>query len=127
MVETKEHIFVRCKIALDIWIDILKWWNITNVHLNNLYDVIHLADYAPIASKHSRFFDVVVQTTIWALWKFRNDSTFSMKRPRKDLIFSDVKLLSFTWVSSRCEKPCLNWIEWFNDPCNALSTLCNLP
>nr|GEU32540.1 RNA-directed DNA polymerase, eukaryota, reverse transcriptase zinc-binding domain protein [Tanacetum cinerariifolium] len=53
----KEHIFVRCKIALDTWRDVLKWWNITNIHFNNLYDVIYLADYVSIAGKHSRFFD----------------------------------------------------------------------
>ncbi|GKD76252.1 RNA-directed DNA polymerase, eukaryota, reverse transcriptase zinc-binding domain protein [Tanacetum coccineum] len=58
-IETEEHIFVRCKIALDTWRDVLKWWNIINIHFNNLYDVIHLADYVLIAGKHSRFFDAV--------------------------------------------------------------------
>ncbi|GJS70033.1 RNA-directed DNA polymerase, eukaryota, reverse transcriptase zinc-binding domain protein [Tanacetum coccineum] len=58
-IETEEHIFVRCKIALDTWRNVLKWWNITNIHFNNLYNVIHLADYVPIAGKHSRFFDAV--------------------------------------------------------------------
>ncbi|GJX74031.1 RNA-directed DNA polymerase, eukaryota [Tanacetum coccineum] len=66
-IETEEHIFVRCKIALDTWRDVLKWWNITNIHFNNLYDVIHLADYVPIAGKHSRFFDAV------DLWRVCND------------------------------------------------------
>ncbi|PWA80455.1 serine/threonine-protein kinase SAPK1 [Artemisia annua] len=71
------------------------WWKIPNLHHNNLSDVIHLADQALIAAKHTRFLDIMVQTTIWALWKFKNEMTFSLKSPRKDLIFSDIKHLDF--------------------------------
>ena len=71
---------VRCKIVVDIWKDVFKWWKFPNLQLNNLCDVIQLADQTLIASK---FLDVVVQMTIWVLWKFRNDVTFSLKRPSK--------------------------------------------
>ena len=109
----EEHVFVYCKISVDIWKDVLNWWQITNTQFHNLHDVIHMADHAPIVAKHSRFFDVVVQTTIWCLWKFRNEVTFSVKRPSKDLLFCDIKLLSYTWVSSRGRKSCLNGTDWY--------------
>nr|GEV32531.1 RNA-directed DNA polymerase, eukaryota, reverse transcriptase zinc-binding domain protein [Tanacetum cinerariifolium] len=65
-IETEEHVFVHCKIAVDIWKDIFKWWKIPILHLNNLSDVVHLADQDLIAAKHTRFLDALVQTTIWS-------------------------------------------------------------
>ena len=46
--------------------------------------------------------------------------TFSLKRPSKELIVNDIKLSSFSWITSRIRKVNLNWINWFNDPCNAI-------
>nr|GEV08814.1 RNA-directed DNA polymerase, eukaryota, reverse transcriptase zinc-binding domain protein [Tanacetum cinerariifolium] len=31
-IETEEHVFVHCKIAVDIWKDIFKWWKIPILH-----------------------------------------------------------------------------------------------
>ncbi|GKA36926.1 RNA-directed DNA polymerase, eukaryota, reverse transcriptase zinc-binding domain protein, partial [Tanacetum coccineum] len=99
--ETEDHVFVTCTIAAGVWKQVLKWWKISNVPIGTLMDVIQLADNAPIASNHSKFLDVVVQTTIWSIWKFRNDMAFSHVRPRKDLLLNDIKLMSYNWISSR--------------------------
>ena len=125
-IETEEHLFVDCRIARHTWINVLKWWRIPNTTFHCLQDVFQLADHLPVDAKFSRFFDAVIQTTIWSLWRFRNSVVFSQKKPSKDLLFNDIKILSFNWIVSRCKKPLLNWIEWFNHPCNALSTPCNL-
>ncbi|GJR46816.1 hypothetical protein Tco_1314919 [Tanacetum coccineum] len=63
-----------------------------------------LADRVPLPAASIRFFDVVVQTIHWLLWRFRNDTTFATKRPNKQLIIDDVKLSSFNWISSRQKK-----------------------
>ncbi|GKB51228.1 RNA-directed DNA polymerase, eukaryota, reverse transcriptase zinc-binding domain protein [Tanacetum coccineum] len=63
--ESEDHLFVSCVIAVEIWKNILDWWGISNVGINNLYDVINLADRVPLEPKHSNFFEVVVQTAIW--------------------------------------------------------------
>ncbi|GJU90796.1 retrotransposon protein, putative, ty1-copia subclass [Tanacetum coccineum] len=39
-IETEEHVFVHCKIVVDIWKDIFKLWKIPILHLNNLFDVL---------------------------------------------------------------------------------------
>ncbi|GKF34980.1 hypothetical protein Tco_0108180, partial [Tanacetum coccineum] len=77
------------------------WWNIPNITIANLLEGLNLADTVPIIAASISFFDVVVQTTHWLLWRFRNNTTFATKRPNKQLIIDDVKLSSFTWISSR--------------------------
>lgn len=66
-VETEDHLFVSCKLSADIWIDVFKWWDLTNVSPTSLNDMMYVADHAPIEDKHRRYFDVVIQTTILAL------------------------------------------------------------
>ncbi|GJR14954.1 RNA-directed DNA polymerase, eukaryota, reverse transcriptase zinc-binding domain protein [Tanacetum coccineum] len=124
-VETEKHLFVDCKIARDTWINVLNWWRIPITTFQSVQDVFQLADESPLEAKISRFFDAVIQTTIWSLWRFRNNVIFSRKKPAKDLFFNDIKILSFNWIVSRCRETFLNLIEWFNHPCNALSAPCN--
>ncbi|GJR87366.1 hypothetical protein Tco_0211377 [Tanacetum coccineum] len=85
VVETEEHLFVDCKIARDTWINVLNWWRIPNTTFLSLQDVFQLADDSPLEAKFSRFFDAVIQTTIWSLWRFRNNVIFSLKKTIKDL------------------------------------------
>nr|GEU80731.1 hypothetical protein [Tanacetum cinerariifolium] len=80
------------------------WWNIPSITITNLLEGLNLADTVPVTAASISFFDVVVQTTHWLLWRFRNNSTFATKRPNKQLIIDDVKLSSFTWISSRQKK-----------------------
>ena len=107
-IESEEHIFVMCNVAREAWKNILLWWKIDNTSINNLYDAINLADRVSLPTKLLKAFDVVVQTTLWFLWKFRNNVVFSSKRPRKELIFNDIKLYSFVWISNRLKKTYMN-------------------
>lgn len=58
----------------------------------------------PLPAATTKFFDAVVQATLWTLWRFRNDMIFASKRPNKRLILDNIKLSSFTWCSSRQKK-----------------------
>ncbi|GJW90055.1 RNA-directed DNA polymerase, eukaryota, reverse transcriptase zinc-binding domain protein [Tanacetum coccineum] len=114
-----DHIFAKCCIAVDTWRDVLLWWHIPGITIISLEDVLSLADRVPLESKFHHYFDVVVGTTVWHLWSFRNNMTFSQKRPRKDLIFNDIKLSAFTWISSRNKNVSPSWLEWLCNPCNS--------
>ena len=120
-IETEDHIFVSCSIAKDTWKSIVDWWNIPSITIANLLEGINLADRVPLRAAYIRFFDVVVQTTHWLLWRFRNDTTFATKKPNKPLIIENIKLASFSWISSRQKKVPFKWINWLCNPCNALS------
>ena len=48
-VETEDHVFVSCKIAVDTWKEVAKWWKIPYDSSFDLHDVIHMADNSIIA------------------------------------------------------------------------------
>ncbi|GKB22366.1 EXORDIUM-like protein, partial [Tanacetum coccineum] len=119
-IETEEHLFSSFFIAIDAWAKVLVWWNIPNMIISSLMDAVNLADRVAIPTNHRAAFDVVVQTTLWILWRFRNETCFSSKRPSKQLILNDIKLSSFNSISCRLRKVHLNWIHWFDNPCSSL-------
>ncbi|GJT34359.1 RNA-directed DNA polymerase, eukaryota, reverse transcriptase zinc-binding domain protein [Tanacetum coccineum] len=55
-IESEEYLFIRCKVAKEIWLDVLKWWRIPNVFFVTLHDLIHLAHYTPLEDKFSSIF-----------------------------------------------------------------------
>nr|GFB43681.1 RNA-directed DNA polymerase, eukaryota, reverse transcriptase zinc-binding domain protein [Tanacetum cinerariifolium] len=59
-IETEEHLFIHCKVAKEIWLDVLKWWRIPNVSFVTLHDLIHLADHTLLKGKFSSVFDAIV-------------------------------------------------------------------
>lgn len=122
-IESEEHLFVYCKTAKETWSNIGNWWKITNVNIRNLEESITFAENAPITETIKHLFDMVVQSTIWHIWRFRNDMVFNTKQPNKHLILDNIKLSSYSWIRSRQKRVIPNWIEWTCDPCNALSSL----
>ncbi|GKD16981.1 RNA-directed DNA polymerase, eukaryota, reverse transcriptase zinc-binding domain protein [Tanacetum coccineum] len=94
--ESEEHIFIHCKASSDTWKAIFSWWKISGPPSTSVGDMISLADWVPVASNQSKYFDEVVHAAICHLWNYRNKVTFFVKWPSKDLICNDIKLPSFT-------------------------------
>ncbi|GKB14899.1 reverse transcriptase domain, reverse transcriptase zinc-binding domain protein, partial [Tanacetum coccineum] len=123
-IETEEHLFVKCEIAKKTWTEVLKWWNICNVRLENINDIFSLKNRVNFSPSTTKIFDAVIHSTIGILWRFRNYTTLAVKRPSKDLILNDVKQFTFSWICNRIKKAKCNWLEWLCNPCNSISFTC---
>ncbi|GJV06519.1 RNA-directed DNA polymerase, eukaryota, reverse transcriptase zinc-binding domain protein [Tanacetum coccineum] len=97
--EKEIHIFVHCATVKQTWTDILKCWNLHNLVPFNLFEAITLADQANPTSTLTYLLNNVIQSSIWILWRNRNEITFKNNRSNKDAILNDVKLYSFNWIS----------------------------
>ncbi|KAL8242476.1 hypothetical protein R6Q59_012778 [Mikania micrantha] len=53
----------------------------------------------------------VIQTTVWCIWKARNEVTFRQARIIKEKIVEDVKVLSYFWVKNRKRRSNLDWVS----------------
>lgn len=114
--ETEDHILVLCCVAKNTRCEVLKWWKIEDISLDSINDVFTLASCSNLAPKLSKVLVDVVQSTLWILWRFRNnDSIFASTRPNRSLILNDFKLYSFNWISNRLRK------AWLSNPFNTLS------
>lgn len=73
--------------------------------------MISYSDFTNLSKKHKSLFDVVVQTAMWILWRFRKECDFSSKKLRHDCLCDDVILYSFISASSRCKNININWVK----------------
>ncbi|GKC02882.1 RNA-directed DNA polymerase, eukaryota, reverse transcriptase zinc-binding domain protein [Tanacetum coccineum] len=121
-IETKDHSFALCSTANDVCKEVMAWWKVSGVLVTSVDEAALLSDRVLVLPKLKKPFDVAVNTTLWHLWNFRNNAIFSSNCPRKELLLNDIKLSSFNWFSSKNIKASLNWIQWFRNPCNTLST-----
>ncbi|GKD67180.1 ankyrin repeat-containing domain, PGG domain protein [Tanacetum coccineum] len=119
--ETEHHLFIHCRIAKQVWLDVSRWWNLPDPNFSTITQLFSLAD-THLTPNQRGCFNAVIHTTLWFLWRARNELVFASKRPDKDLILNDIKHYSHTWISSRSKNCSLNWMEWFYNPCNTLSS-----
>lgn len=104
--ETEEHLFIHCRISKQVWLDVLRWWNFSNANFSTINELFSLADHVRLTPNRIGCFNVVIHTTLWFLWRTRNELVFASKTPNKDLI---IKHYSHTWISSRHKNCSLNW------------------
>nr|GEZ00802.1 hypothetical protein [Tanacetum cinerariifolium] len=57
--EIEEHLLVNCTLAKNTWLEIIKWWNIRDVHMDNLNDVFSLKNHANLPPVLSNMLDAV--------------------------------------------------------------------
>lgn len=112
--ETKFRLFGSCWVIIKVWKNIFKWWLLEEVIFLNIEDLIicSCSDHIHLPTKSRYLFNVVGQALLWVLWRYRNKYTFSQKKkPRSDTLFEDVKLISFTRISSRDKNLVINWLD----------------
>ncbi|GJT14373.1 hypothetical protein Tco_0861415 [Tanacetum coccineum] len=81
-------------------------------------DLAHILFSCDLASEVTRSKGVlegVFYTTWWSIWNFRNLLLFAAKKPRKEVIFDDIVMRSFTWCSAR-SKSTFRWDSWLQHP-----------
>jgi hypothetical protein len=113
--ESNDHIFYMCDVALHIWRLVRIWCNMaipvmySHSSWKSWFDNLHLS-----SDGKSRL-QVIAATVWWTLWKYRNSVTFNSQRMRKCDLFDSIHLCSFTWLNCRGSK-CLIWSNWLKKP-----------
>ncbi|GJX87568.1 hypothetical protein Tco_0339582 [Tanacetum coccineum] len=106
--------------ALDLARLIGRWWNI---HIPSFGDPPSWEMWfngLNLSSLQKGILEATFVSMWWHIWKFRNSSLFSLKKPRKEMIFEDIVSHTFFWVNHRCRKFNVSKVAWLNDPLNAL-------
>ncbi|GJY45062.1 reverse transcriptase domain, reverse transcriptase zinc-binding domain protein [Tanacetum coccineum] len=120
--ETTQHLFVDCFLAKSLWKKISSWWGFSD-YPKILLDLIAWGDSTNLSKRLKLCLDVVIQTTIWVIWRYRNRLCFDLKPPRKDILEEEIKVLSYSWIRHRLNKSIPLWIDWIQNPrmaCNLL-------
>lgn len=60
-VETEDHLFIHCRIAKQVWLDILRWWNLSNANFSTINELFSLADHVNLTPNLIGCFTAVIQ------------------------------------------------------------------
>ncbi|GJU89341.1 hypothetical protein Tco_1301764 [Tanacetum coccineum] len=78
------------------------------------HNVLNLAGFG--SSKLRLNWEAVIWTSLYLIWKARNNKVFRDKEMSAvDLVF-EIQLTSFFWVSHRCNSLEYTWVDWCNGP-----------
>ncbi|KAL4565924.1 hypothetical protein LXL04_030030 [Taraxacum kok-saghyz] len=79
-------------------------------------NVIQWLDEVKVTKDKKTIIEVIVCTTMWAIWRLRNDIVHKVRLLRKDMLFDFVQEFSFCWCSSRQSKFQIYWVDWLQHP-----------
>nr|GEW47153.1 reverse transcriptase domain, reverse transcriptase zinc-binding domain protein [Tanacetum cinerariifolium] len=111
--ETSCHLFIECPVGL--WNMVSAWWSCGDFPKDS-HSLLVWGDNINFSNSLKSCFDVVVQTTTWIIWRYRNQICFDLKPPRKDTLGEEIKVLSHCWILHRNRKLNPLWLDWVFDP-----------
>jgi hypothetical protein len=114
--EVVSHLFLSCEFAYGVWSNICRWLGIYIVMPNNLFTMFEYFVGVAWNKKMAKGFAIIWHTTIWSIWRSRNEVAFS--NGVKDLVkvTEDIKLLSWRWRMARRSVPVCLFYEWCCEP-----------
>ncbi|GJS34041.1 hypothetical protein Tco_0532423 [Tanacetum coccineum] len=116
--ETSSHLFIECPVAVGLWNMASAWWSCGNFP-KDIHSLLVWGDNVNFSDTLKSCFDVVVQTTTWIIWRYRNQICFDLKPPRNDTLGEEIKVLSHCWIIHRNRKLNRLWLDWVFDPIKA--------
>jgi hypothetical protein len=114
--EVASHLFLTCDFAFEVWTKIGRWLGFTIVLPNNLFTLFEYFVGAALNKKMAKGFAIIWHTTIWSIWRSRNDIAFSNGVRDLGKVVEDIKQLSWKWGMARRAIPVCLFYEWCCEP-----------
>ncbi|GJY37837.1 RNA-directed DNA polymerase, eukaryota [Tanacetum coccineum] len=113
--EEVAHVFFCCSLARDLTRLICRWWNLDEHLFSSYAEWLSWFNSLRLGSKLKAILEGVLYITWWSVRNFRNHLLFASTKPRKESIFDDIVLRSFSWCVAR-GRFTLNWDSWLQHP-----------
>ncbi|MCH79506.1 LINE-1 reverse transcriptase like [Trifolium medium] len=114
--EDTPHLFLFCDFAAQVWNAIFRWLGVVIVMPPNLFLLLECLMGAAPNKKIGNGFSLIWHTTVWMLWRSRNDISFANGIKDSAKVVDDIKLLSWRWGMSRRRISICLFYEWCWDP-----------
>ncbi|XP_071713251.1 uncharacterized protein [Rutidosis leptorrhynchoides] len=100
-VETRDHLFFDCEMALDLWHKIGIWLDCDMPCFSSWDSFMAWIEGVRLQVSSKNRIIAVVVSMLWAIWHFRNGIVFSNAFCSKSSLFDIIRLLTFRWIKNR--------------------------
>lgn len=99
--EDLNHLLWTCPLANTFWSILHNWIDVPRVLMpNNMFDILHLFHFCKDKST-VRYWHSFVSTTLWSIWKTRNECTFcNTRKDSKGMVFL-LRYTIYRWMNNR--------------------------
>ncbi|PWA83973.1 RNA-directed DNA polymerase, eukaryota [Artemisia annua] len=112
-IESSDHTFFKCDTAVHLWRMLSRWCELNLPGFDNTSSMLSWLE--SIGVQRRRILEVILYTTVWCIWRFRNGVVFKDSTMKKSFIFESIVINSYHWFSSRCKKH-ISWTLWLQNP-----------
>jgi hypothetical protein len=114
--EDADHLFMFCEFASGVWSRIIRWLGFEFVMPQNPFSFFDCFVGAASSKKLAKVFALVWHTTVWSIWRSRNEVSFANGIRDMVKVVDDIKIQSWRWgMARRSIKICL-FFEWCCEP-----------
>jgi len=110
-IESNDHVFTSCNFVNLVWTIISTWLKIPPIFAFSFNDLLKIHDFASKDKTKKKIIQAIVYSTIWCVWKQRNEKIFKGTPTSVTATIGCIKAITFLWIRNRSK--CLN-IEWEN-------------
>nr|GEW28070.1 hypothetical protein [Tanacetum cinerariifolium] len=114
-VESSSHIFFDCDFAKEVWRLIRIWCGIPLPTFTSYGNWMSWFTSWQAPKEKSRRLSIIVATSFWWIWRFRNNVVFCPHLLRKSNMFDNIRSSSFSWLFYRGCMP-YSWVDWLKVP-----------
>ncbi|XP_022040144.1 uncharacterized protein LOC110942681 [Helianthus annuus] len=111
--ETVDHVICGCSKSKTIWNAILVWLKLSSsTEFRGVKDALAYVDGLSGSKEWKKVINAVFQTTMWNVWKARNEKEFEGNIRSGINIAETIMTDSFVWLKSRSKFHDLIWERW---------------
>ncbi|XP_021971681.1 uncharacterized protein LOC110866838 [Helianthus annuus] len=111
--ESVNHLLISCLKSRAIWWNIMVWLKLPiQENSESCEDVFEKIEGYNGSKEWKNVIKAIVMTTLWQIWKARNDVEFNEKERSVANIIDGIKELSFLWIKERAKMKNLVWERW---------------
>jgi len=117
IVESVSRLFLECPIFAGLWFEIWRWFGVSTAFQKE--GLLHLEQFEGLKGSGRAFSKrvrVVWFACVWSIWKTRNKKLFHNKEIHIEKMLEEVKVYSWSWLSTKSNIIDYNIAQWCLNP-----------
>ncbi|XP_071718232.1 uncharacterized protein [Rutidosis leptorrhynchoides] len=114
--ESVEHAILFCKHAMEVWDRVFKWCDMGNLSYFTISEIFSNNGSTSMSGLGKKIWLALLWISAYYIWKNRNSLVFKGKRCIALVVFNEIQLISFEWISTRVKGKSMDWHTWLTNP-----------